>query len=406
MRVPKLFVSLFLFPLLIGLVISVIQLIVLGVLLLSVASTFSKEEKLSNPAGETFRDFLYGREAELGELRFCVHPDNGPECAIGELDVVVHASSLTSELEQKLRFWFEGATERVHICENCTGNIVIEPEQSTYIRDIWSGVVMLIAIPHNQEMFHAYVENKERFSQGVTLFGDISFNALGIEQPVHVNTFGIGTLLVLNIGFLVVVMLWLGLKAHRRVLDYFVESNALLPLVSACGKQSFYGAIWLLTFTRMCCFLAALIPTTLFTFFTYVDAQELGKIFSGSLWEMLLWFVVLSTSLSLLMIVGSIADLKRKVYVFSFLFRYIPIAIGFAGIALWMLTFLVGHPFARLVQYLMIVLPITGIAPVLFAPILPVRPELLVAHGILSFILVVLLTRRNAQWFAAHLEEV
>jgi hypothetical protein len=49
----------------------------------------------------------------------------------------------------------------------------------------------------------------------------------GLRKPIAIDDLGLLFAFIINVSFLVIVTVWLGLRAHRKVLDYFARSAVL-----------------------------------------------------------------------------------------------------------------------------------------------------------------------------------
>jgi hypothetical protein len=215
-----------------------------------------------------------------------------------------------------------------------------------------------------------------------------------------------GTLpITTNIALLVVIALWLALKAHRKVLDYFSRNDVLLPLAAACGKQAFYSAIWILTLFRVGCFLGASIPLMYFGL-DDIFSSNVGIDLSFSLAHGAAWLVALVSALGLATVIASIAELKHRHSLLSVSYRVLPLLGAFFGAMVWGASFIMPLHACGVFRLIVSALPIVGIAPILVAPVtgLPYAPMMI--HAVLAIIGLTWLLKRNARWFAAHLEEV
>jgi hypothetical protein len=190
------------------------------------------------------------------------------------------------------------------------------------------------------------------------------------------------------------------------VLDYFARNGALLPMVAATGKHSFYDAIWLLTVFRVGAFLLAAVPATLLVFTGLTEDQPIPSFFGEDRLFPYAWMVAIGLSFALATLIASIADLKHRHHFLSFLYLYLPIAVCAISAVGWGLTFLVDSPAFGYVRNIAAALPIVGMAPVLVSPLFQPSIWVLVAHALLTLGLIWLFLKRNAHWFAAHLEEL
>jgi hypothetical protein len=265
---------------------------------------------------------------------------------------------------------------------------------------------MLLFLPYtNSEIEQNRVVVRRSIEEVKNRLGEIFLSIPEIDDTIGITALK-GTLpIVFNVSLLVVISLWLALRAHRRVLDYFSRNDVLLPLAAACGKQRFYSAIWLLTGLRVGCFLITSVPLVFFGLNDVVDEESLRavRVSPGS---GVMWVVALIATMALATVVGSISELKHRHSFVSFLYKLVPFAAAVLGAALWGFSFVMPSEAMGTVRLIVSAIPIVGIAPVLIAPATSLPVMSLALHALLATSAFVFILRRNARWFAAHLEEV
>lgn len=207
-------------------------------------------------------------------------------------------------------------------------------------------------------------------------------------------------------ALLVVVGLWLALRSHRKVLDYFARNGALLPMVSACGKSSFYSALWLITLLRVGAFLLTAVPLSIAFFVNHFRDEQLENLMGPQGLEFVLWILALTASLSLAAVTASIAELKHRQHLLNILLKYVPTALAFLGAAFWGLSLLLEGAFIQFVRDTIATLPVIGMVPIILAPVFKPHLNVLALHTIIAAGVIVLVLKSNARWFAAHLEEL
>ncbi len=421
-RVPRLFASLFLIPLTLGLLVVAAQL--LATVMFIKASSMNTQtvgEHLDSwkTSHGYIRKLLFGTRELLPQVRVCrwviVEKDGkryeeppSSECAPKSLDVAIidpHPEVLDTVPYEAL---FNGNTERIHICRACHPHIVIHNvagELRTDTSSVW-GMLLLQLVRINDTMGQHYIEvakDKDRI-QG--LLGGVYFSAFGFRKSLAAQGMNLQVAAVLNIASLVVISLWLALKAHRKVLDYFARNGALLPMVAATGKHSFYSAIWILTLLRVGAFLLAAIPATIIVFAQMLEDQPTTSFFEGERIFPYLWIIVIALSFALATLIASIADLKQRHSFLSFFYLYAPMLLCFSGALIWGVTFLVDSEFVGYFRNITAALPVIGMAPMIISPLFQPSLWVLVVHALLTTVLILLFLKRNARWFAAHLEEL
>lgn len=224
-------------------------------------------------------------------------------------------------------------------------------------------------------------------------------NAMDMTHATAVMVF------VINTCMLIVAALWLTLNGYRKVLRCFAENNALLPLVAVCGKWEFYLAIWIITLFRVSLFLAVSIPTAFVAYHAAVP-EETRNLFMPDTATFFAWLFAVSSSLALVTVVASLAELLRRHSFFAILYRYVPLVLVTGGTLFWGYSMFDGAPELLSLQRGLVFVPIVGLSPVILTPIISQPPAVLIFHGLFACSLVWGLLKRHATWFAAHLEEV
>lgn len=419
-RIPRLFASLFLMPLLLSIVLLYGQMLITGIWLgtnrsdpgeVAGALDRLKKENLG-------RRLLYGDGKELPEIKICrwtatlqdgEEGEVAPEdCSADLLDVAIHTQTPQTFDATAYRKIFNGNVEHLHLCRRCTPHIVIDASSeahSTTVRSVW-GLMVLSLIRFNEQSNQTFVKMAEDFHEIRTALGPVELLAHGFVAPINFRNMTPALAITLNVAGLFLLTMWLALRAHRKVLDYFSRSGALLPMVAATGQGTFYGALWLLTFARVVAFLLASVPLLISGFCELFPARSIGEIFDLAYVGIALWATTLAISLSLATLISSIAELKQRHHVLSFFYRYVPLILSGSGLLIWSISFLFDSTFAGALRNLISALPILGIGPVLLAAIFKPYTACLLIHLVSSILLGALILRHNARWFAAHLEEL
>lgn len=418
LRIPHLALSLFAVPLILSLGIVVIQLFATGAAVQVMSSTTgaATASKVFKKDTNPVRWMLYGSGELRGPLKVCrwevgtdgVESPPNQDCAPDRLDVALHVDSPISFDASRFQKLFAGHIDRLHICTSCEPDVVIVPAAdgtTTSRAQSLFGLSILFLPYFNKEVVDQRMAVKEAYNDIQRSLGAISLHIPEISDAIGISSLK-GTLsITINIALLVVIALWLALKAHRKVLDYFSHNDVLLPLAAACGKQTFYSAIWFLTLFRVGCFLGASIPLMYF---------GLDDIFSDSMnvdvslsWARgVAWLVALISALGLATVIASIAELKHRHSLLSISYRFLPLLGAFVGAMAWGASFIMPLHACGVFRLIVSSVPIVGIAPILVAPVtgLPYLP--MMTHAVLATIGLTWLLKRNARWFAAHLEEV
>ncbi|RMG39887.1 MAG: hypothetical protein D6719_12355 [Candidatus Dadabacteria bacterium] len=420
LKIPRLFASLILLPLLLSLVILVIQVTVTQVFF--VASELKDSEHIEDTYEQLQnRSFgkliLFGEEQLPEKIKVCrwvrdsrmLEGEAPPKgCAPDRLDVAIQTDFPETFDVREYQKIFNGKAYQMHVCRHCQPDLVVDTKKGTPETRIYSfqGLLLLGTLRINSQIAKNRVSAAKNMASIMNALGQINFYSEDFRGAVPISNVSYGIGFIINIAFLVIIALWLALKAHRRVLDYFAKNGALLPMVAATGKGPFYGALWCITIIRVLAFLLAAIPVTIYSFYELIDSGKLNLQFTTDYGEVALWIIAITTSLGLATIVASIADLKQRHHLLSFTYRYLPFLISIMGAMLWLITFIFQGNFPATIRSLTASLPLAGIVPILVAPLC--RPSLFVlaAHAIFATVLFMLALKSNARWFAAHLEEL
>ena len=420
--IPRLFATLFLIPIILSLLLVYAQLIATGL----VVRSLSQDQKSLESGAKQLRSqsmarqLVYGDSKELPPLRICrwidVTAADGtvfekppvPECAPDKLDAALRVVDPEHFAVAPYQEMFSGNVERLHVCRTCQPHVVIGigPEgNTTQVYSVW-GLLILSLVQFNDAVSEKYAKVFEGFDQVQDQLGHIKFFSAGFLNPIDIRGMKVSLVVVFNIALLIVMAMWLALRAHRKVLDYFARSGALLPMVAATGNNVFYGAIWILTGMRVLSFLAAAIPVTLFGLQEILTTDQVEGLFLGGLGAVALWLGTLIAGLALAALISSIAELKHRHSLLSFFYRYVPIVVCSLGMVVWSASFLSDAEVAGIIRNCIAVVPIVGMGPVLLAPVFEPPRSILLVHAILAFGMLYICLRHNARWFAAHLEDL
>ncbi len=418
-RVPKLFVSLLFWPMVMGVLLALGQAVMSSAYMGLVTESpqdFEKRFYKETSEHKWLRTTLYGSPDLLPAIEVCrwstingVEQAPGEGCLLEATDVVVRTDNPESFNASEFETFFTGTTRRLHLCRTCSSNIVIQESSDGRTSDVFGlhalGVYILTDSEVNNRMGEHYVAAKSELNKLRDIGGTILLHPAGSEQSINITQASKIMVLILNTAAITIIVLWLSLKGHRKVLQYFARNGALLPLVAACGKNTFYAALWIITLLRVALFLLAVIPATVVVYSRAVP-QETLDIFIKSGPEFVLWVTGIVASLSCLAIIASIAELKQRHSWVSFLYRYVPIALCFFGSIVWLIALFTEGPVAKIVQNVIAAIPVIGISPMIISPLFTVNVNIIAVHCVLAGVMVVVLMRHNSQWFAAHLEEI
>jgi hypothetical protein len=419
-RIPHLTLSLFAFPLLLGLVVILVQSFFTAMVITASARDISSEphdEGDTSPGQEDTmtRLILFGDGKKRPDLLVCrwreVDGEEEPpsvECQPDRLDVAIHVSDPQSFDPAPYVRMFSGNVDRIHLCTTCQPDVVIKAfdgEKPTVHSYSVFGALLALSPYWSTEINR---EHKKAFKMRGDVKKQLGIHLLHLpETPsgIQVSQLGSSLPLALNVTLFVIVALWLALRAHRKVLDYFAQNEVLLPLVAACGRGPFYGALWLLTGFRVISFLVAGIVMVLVGFFA-VFKKGLQPLLVGGFSGSLLWIAALVTTLGLATLLASVAELRRREHILTSLLKWVPIVLAVAGGIVWSFSLLLPADSGSYVRAAVSAIPIVGMVPILVAPVLNVPSFILAFHALAAGLGCVSVARRNAQWFAAHLDEI
>ena len=424
MRIPRLFGTLFLFPLIISLVFVVLQTLATAALIKAVHTDGSPTQRVEaqKQQGNFVREILLGQKGTLDPIETCrwvfshnsegglmeIPPPSKPNCKIEKFDVVLrteHPDILNIDAYVDL---LDKKFKRLHLCRNCKTDVIITPETTpvkAYSFSVW-GLILLKMARHSDKLITHATEVESDEDRILNTLGHDILDLPGLKKQMAVEDMNAAIITILNIASLVVIALWLALKAHRKVLDYFAASGSLLPLVAASGRGVFYGALWVLTITRVFCFLFSSVPLCWLAIEDLTEKSVGGLIYSGDTAAFFLWAIALISTFCLAALIGSIGDLKNKHSLVSFLYRYVPFALCIVGGICWSISLLIDTSTSQIVRDILSALPLLGMVPVLLAPVFVPSDNILVTQALLSVTLLVVAVRINIRWFGSHLEEI
>jgi hypothetical protein len=363
------------------------------------------------------REKLFDSTGQIGPLSLCRWQTvNGIEsqptsanCKLEAYDVVLRPSGMTEEKINSYLSYFEGSTRRIHLCQSCQSKIVIEQTEKGIVSDVHGFVALAIYnLSDNSasaKISSHYADARDQMEEIKNITGTVRLHPDGFPHPLNMTEATKTMLLIFNTSLITIIALWLSLKGHRKVLDYFARNGALLPLVAACGKKTFYASLWIITLIRVGFFLLAALPATVVMYVKTVPDDTLAE-FMGSPLEFLLYLCGIITSLSCLAIIASIAELKHRHTWLSFLYRYVPLSLAFLGTIVWFICIFTAGDTSAIIQKVIACIPIIGISPILVSPLFELHSDIIAVHSSIASILVILMLKVNSQWFAAHLEEI
>lgn len=418
-RVPKLFISLLFWPMLTGFGIALAQLLISGTyfgLVTETPAQFEKRIASEDPGTRWLREMLFGVNEPLPPVQICRwHMAAGkevpvdPTCLIKPYDICFQSTQpLKAEIGEYAEY-FDGSTRTIHVCRSCSCDIVMRHNGKEIVSDVYGieamGVYMLSDMQSAIKLNLNYVNARETVEHYRNVEGTVNLHPEGFPAAINMTQATKIMILIINTAVIGIITLWLALKGHRKVLDYFARNGALLPLVAACGKKTFYASLWIITLLRVAFFLLAVIPSTTMVLSRTIPDDTL-QLFIGNKPHFALWIIGVMASLSSLAIIASIAELKHRHSMVSFLYRYVPICLAFGGTALWFFCIFSKSTAHQYLHQAIAGLPVLGVSPMLMSPLFPLNSTIITLHTLFASTLVVLVLRLNSRWFAAHLEEL
>jgi hypothetical protein len=419
LRIRRLFLTLILFPLLLSLVIVAIQSLASSAIITALEKKEGNVDVVGESPNSLLKSILFGSEAPPEAPLICrwqgtttvagfeEYPPSSA-CSPDRLDAALIVSDPATYDPSEYVKLLAGNTFRIHLCKTCTPDLIFHPQdkpRTMELHSIW-GALVLHLTTRNESVLNAYKSVRESTKSVSDVVGTINLSLIGFQQPINLSDVRSPLLFIFNFAALIVVALWLALKAHRRILDYFSENGALLPMVAANGKENFYLALWLITLARVAAFLFSAIPLTLFSIHEFILTDNTLSILSSNPIATVSWALALISSLALATLIASVADLHRRTNLLAICYRFLPLFIAFIGALCWSVTFIFDSHLASSIRNIICAIPVFGMAPIVLSLIFQSSSFALILHTLGSIILIALLMRANSAWFGAHLEEI
>ena len=411
-RVPRLFLTILLFPLLMGFALAAGQLVITGLFLKTLNRTAAEIEgsQVLHQRKQFVAEYLRSEKFETAKI--CEwhgsHPPEDPACVIRPLDVAIQSASRNEQTEELIRL-FSAVTPRIHLCATCNADLTLRISGNgveTVITDVWGVLVLSAAQNEGSALLDRVLATIKERDRLRSVLGNVTIRLPGFRKPVNGTEFESTMALVFAASSILVIALWLALRAHRNVLDYFSKNGALTALVAATGKGEFYGALWCITAFRVFAFLIAVVPATCQLAYDLLSPQGRHAFMGNGISDLLLWLISIVSGLSVVMLIASVGELRQRDSPFSFLYKYLPVIAWALGSVVWVMTVLIPTPRMLMVRAVIASIPVVGLTPVMIAPALSPALSVLVWHALASSLLLALVLRANARWFAAHLEEL
>jgi len=412
-RIPRLFVALLFWPLILGLLISIFQILLsVGYLQISDSRATQVEQRLE--AKTNYDSWLtrvvHGnsppQDPEICRWQGSERPLSDP-CKEQKYDAAVITDNPADFDPSPYLAHFGKSIRALHLCKSCKAALVMNPsidEMNIYsIRGML--IYMLKDFVQGKEQSKHYVDFLKHREKTSEFEGEVKLHPGNNPLVISLSSLIPHLLFIFNAATLVLLTLWLALKAHTRVLNYFSKNDALLPLVASCGKKSFYNSIWLITAARVGCFLLAAIPVTIISYSKLLRESPLETLGTSG-WYLLLWFLAIVSSLALVTMISSLAELKKRHSLTGFLYQYLPLTICLTGLMLWGVAIFSNLNFSFQFGRVILATPILGLGPLLISPITEADPGVVFIHLLLSLIFFLRLKNSNSDWFASHLGQI
>jgi hypothetical protein len=329
-------------------------------------------------------------------------------CTLQRYDVVINTSalklfSITDYLEI-----LNGLFRTVHVCDGCKTDLIIRNDGEYNRVDIRSIFALLLFQKVNitDKVKAGYTMALKSRKDLDDKLGKKYIILSGFTDHILLSNITTTFTIVLNVCGLIITALWLAIKAHRKVLDYFSYSGCLLPLVAACGASSFYSAIWIITILRVLIFLGASIPLGIMVFSSLTNSTDTPFFSLTNYPTLTIWIITLASELLLSTLIASITELKRHYSLTSIIYRIMPILISALGGLLWSITFLFETDIVYYIRSFFTLIPIFGLVPIIMTPIFSPNIAILVIHFFITILFFYKIATGNIRWFAAHLEDI
>ena len=180
-RVPKLFITLLLWPLVIGVGLAATQVVFTASFVQLLDEDTTKfQERINRPDPEDawLRSHIYGRTEPFPALKVCrwkleqstgtqleVPPEDG--CAITPNEVAIHVEDPEAFNSSLYEQFFTGTIAKLHICRNCKTDVILslannsrtENESNLYsIKSL--GIFLLADSAHDKEVNDKFIQAK------------------------------------------------------------------------------------------------------------------------------------------------------------------------------------------------------------------------------------------------------
>lgn len=411
LRIRRLFFSLFLGPVLLGLGIVLLQSIA-TVVLIRLSNEDSEQygaRMSSSTESEILRGYVFGGEKIPSVPTICLEPNSTAACIVKPYDIVIHNQFDRAVVFDEFQEAFRGAAQRIHFCKDCSSDFILTIGQSDSETKIFSlsGLAVLFLSDNRRliELRQHLADARTEKDKADKIQGNIVFHPPGLVSPLAFSKAQNILAIILNVCLAVAIVLWLGIRAHRRVLDYFAKNNVLLPLVAGCGKKVVYDALWMLSFARVLLFVISALLPLLFVFIT-AEGFSMVSAEGETKYLLVLWMIAVLFSLGCFGTLVSMAELRQRYPLASILYKVLPVSLALLGLVLWFAAILNGGTAWRVISSIISILPIIGLTTTLIAPLSSINPTILSIHIVLCILLARLSLKRNSTWFAAHLEEI
>lgn len=363
------------------------------------------------------RELVYQSSAPRAEIVICkwISKDQGIEfppgraCLVGPRDVSFIGIDIENGDNRKFADpafieRLNGNFDKIHFCKSdCANGAGI-----TVSGDFNNPEVRVEGFSNLLLLSDSISARTDTIHQAFTLAGRKLLNLPGLDSPIVLTGLERQIARLLSLVMLIICCVWLSLRAHRRVLEYFASGGSLLPLAASVGPKKLYSALWVISGIRLFAFFAVTAPMIValvvsgmmpIAGLNHTPGSPYANVGLGAV-----WFGAVTASLVLTTLCASIADLKRR-FVTAVMWRILPLAaVGF-GAMVWLLTLAEATSSGVVLRNFIVATPLIGLAPLVASSIIQPPSYLIGIHAVLATLSALWVARRNARWFGSNLEE-
>lgn len=401
LSVPRIASSLLLAPLILGLFVTGSSLV------LSFAVRTAPNSETVEPGRRVPRNPVKGLLGVRApkELSVCYHSEES--CQVDRLDIVARPDVLEQVSLAQLRDDFDGDFRRLHVCTNCDSEIELvhrNGKLAVLLKSLHAVMMWESGAFHRLQKQKAQLHEQsgnddfEVFEAGqFWLFG-------GKNLPFNASHLGLAAVWILNISLSCLVLAWLGIKSHGRVINYFARNDALQPLIVSLGLKEFYGSIWILTLARVAVFGGFYLVAMYQARWVMGFSAFYETVFRGDILFLVGWLFVLFLQFTTIAMLVSLAEISRDTRA-TISLVYFPLLTILIGLFVWLGTLTVDSLQLAALREFLLAMPLVSLMPHFLTPIFPCETWVLVMNIFASLIFLLVITRRNTMVFgySAHL---